>query len=153
MGAKDIVGGGIFAALGIFILILTFQFPSLEGGHPGPSLFPRILAALFILFGGAVLGRGWKTSRRSAETPLPETPLPRDYLNPIFVLLLICTYMALSNWVGFFLTCSLVLFLMMARLRVPLLRNLVISILLTLFVDLMFARILRVPLPIGFFVW
>lgn len=61
--------------------------------------------------------------------------------------------MALSNWLGFYITCALLLFLMMIKLRVPYLRALVISILLTLFVDFMFYKILRVPLPTGLFGW
>jgi len=82
-----------------------------------------------------------------------EIPVPRNYFDPIFVLILIAAYMALSTWLGFYITSSLILFLMMVKLRVPYLRGLVISILLTVFVNLMFYKILRVPLPIGFFGW
>ncbi len=58
MGRKDYVGGGIFIALGIFIAATSFSFPELDGGHPGPSLFPRVLAILFIFFGGIVVLHG-----------------------------------------------------------------------------------------------
>jgi putative tricarboxylic transport membrane protein len=154
MGNKDIIGGGIFTALGVLIFILTFGFPTLEKGHPGPSLFPRILAILFIFFGGIVLWRGWRTGKgKSESTPEEEIPVPRNYFDPIFVLILIAVYMVLSNWLGFYITSSLILFLMMIKLRVPYLRGLVISILLTLFVDFMFFKILRVPLPTGLFGW
>jgi len=154
MKRGDLIGGGIFTALGIFIFILTFQFPSLEGGHPGPSLFPRILAILFIFFGGIIVLRGLRAGKKEPESsPAEEIPVPRNYFDPIFVLILIAGYMALSNWLGFFITSALILFLMMIKLRVPYLRSLVISILLTLFVNFMFYKILRVPLPTGFFGW
>lgn len=154
MKRGDLIGGGIFTALGIFIFILTFQFPSLEGGHPGPSLFPRILAILFIFFGGIIVLRALRAGKKEPESaPAEEIPVPRNYFDPIFVLILIGAYMILSNWLGFFITSTLILFLMMIKLRVPYLRSLVISILLTLFVNFMFYKILRVPLPTGFFGW
>jgi len=154
MKRGDLIGGGIFTALGIFIFILTFQFPSLEGGHPGPSLFPRILAILFIFFGGIIVLRGLRAGKKEPESaPAEEIPVPRNYFDPIFVFILIGAYMILSNWLGFFITSTLILFLMMIKLRVPYLRSLVISILLTLFVNFMFYKILRVPLPTGFFGW
>ncbi len=154
MKKSDLIGGGIFLTLGIFIFILTFGFPTLDKGEPGPSLFPRILAILFIIFGGIVLLRGVKPSKEEMEeAPNGEVAPPWNYFNPIFVLILIVLYMLLSNWLGFLITSSLVLFLMMIKLRVPYLRGLLISVLLTLFVNLMFAKILRVPLPPGFLAW
>jgi putative tricarboxylic transport membrane protein len=154
MGKSDRIGGGIFTALGIFIFVLTLQFPSLDAGHPGPSLFPRIMAVLFIFFGGIVLLRGWR-SRNGAEeaSPAEEIPASRNYFNPLFVLILIGAYMAFSNWLGFLVTSVLLLFLMMIKLRVTFFRSIVIAILVTLFVNLMFAKILRVPLPPGLLGW
>ena len=91
--------------------------------------------------------------RRESLTVQEEVSATQSYFNPIFVLILIGAYMLLSNWLGFLLTSFLVLFLMMIKLRVPYLRGLVISVLLTLFVNLMFSKILRVPLPPGFLSW
>jgi putative tricarboxylic transport membrane protein len=154
MKKSDLIGGGIFLALGAFIIILTLGFPTLDKGDPGPSLFPRILAILFISFGGIVFLRGWRGEKEGGESEAQEeVSATRNYFNPIFVLILIGAYMLLSNWLGFLLTSFLVLFLMMIKLRVPYLRGLVISVLLTLFVNLMFSKILRVPLPPGFLSW
>jgi len=152
MKRSDLVGGGIFVGLGIIILALTFRFPSLEGGHPGPSLFPRILAILFIFFGGVVFLRGWKEGG-SSQAPEGEISASQNFFNPIFVLILVAAYIAFSNWLGFYMSSTLVLFFLMVKLQVPYLRSLVISILLTLFVNFMFAKLLRVPLPIGFLGW
>jgi len=154
MGKNDRIGGGIFTALGIFIFVLTLQFPSLDAGHPGPSLFPRILALLFIIFGGIVLLQGWKDRNGAEEaSPAEEITASRSYLNPLFVLILIGAYMVFSNWLGFLVTSVLLLFLMMIKLRVTFFRSIVIAILVTLFVNLMFAKILRVPLPPGLLGW
>ncbi len=154
MGSKDLIGGGIFTALGIFIFILTLRFPSLEGDHPGPGLFPAILAVLFVFFGGIVLYRGFRpVTEDGTEEGVGESTPPENYFNPLFVLALIIAYMILSDWLGFLITSCLVLFLMMNRLRVSFWRSIFISILLTLFVNIMFSKILRVPLPPGLLWW
>jgi putative tricarboxylic transport membrane protein len=151
MKRSDLEGGAIFVTLGIVILLLTLQFPTLEKGHPGPSLFPRILAVLFISFGAIVFLRGVKGEKKGAPAEIQgDEAVTPNYFNPIFVLIIIGAYIVLSNWVGFYLTSTLLLFLLMIKLKVPYLRSFLISILLTLFVDFMFAKILRVPLPIGF---
>lgn len=155
MGLKDLIGGGIFTALGFFIFILTLRFPSLDdANHPGPGLFPTILAVLFVFFGGIVLYRGLKPAKETAVEDSGGEDFPgQSYYNPLFVLLLIIAYMLLSNWLGFLITSFLVLLLMMIKLRVSLWKSVVISVLMTLFVNLMFAKILRVPLPPGFLRW
>ena len=154
MALKDLIGGGIFTALGIFIFILTLRFPSLDDNHPGPSLFPTILAVLFVFFGGIVLYRGFRPGKEGGAEATAEEALPREnYFNPLFVLGLIVAYMIFSNWLGFLITSCLVLFLMMIKLRVSLLRSVFISILITLFVNIMFSKILRVPLPTGLLWW
>jgi putative tricarboxylic transport membrane protein len=152
MKKSDLIGGGIFAGLGVFILICTLGFPTLDKDHPGPSLFPRILAMLFIVFGGIVFYRGWKDGKSEPESG-EEIFLAQNYINPLFVLILIGLYIGLSPVLGFYITSTLVLFLMMMRLKVPYLRGILISVLLTIFVNLMFAKLLRVPLPIGFLGW
>ncbi len=155
MKKSDLIGGGIFLALGLFIFLFTFGFPTLDKGHPGPALFPRILAVLFIVFGGIVFLRGWRGEKGGETSDAQEEDglASPNYFNPVFVLILIVAYMALSNWLGFLITSFLVMSLMMIRLRVPYLRGLIISVCLTLFVNLMFAKILRVPLPPGFLSW
>jgi putative tricarboxylic transport membrane protein len=155
MGLKDLIGGGIFTALGIFIFILTLRFPSLDdANHPGPGLFPTILAVLFVFFGGIVLYRGLKPAKETGiEDGAGEDFPGQNYYNPLFVLLLIIAYMLLSNWLGFLITSFFVLLLMMIKLRVSLWKSAVIAVLMTLFVNLMFSKILRVPLPPGFLRW
>lgn len=152
MGRKDYIGGGIFMALGVFIWSMTLQFPGLEGGHPGPSLFPRVLAALFIFFGAMVVYHGWK-SRRVKEEPAAGEEIPLNKFNPILVLILIAGFIALANRLGFIITGAAILFILMMKLRVSLLKSSIVSILLVCFVYLMFSKLLRVPLPIGLLGW
>ncbi len=159
MGQKDCIGGGIFAALGVVIWAFTFQFPTLEGGHPGPSLFPRLLATLFILFGAIVFRSGWRTRR-------PETPSPADdkgeniiitgeknHFNAVLVILLIGAFIALSGYLGFIIAGGTVLLILMWKLHVKPIKSLIISVAVICFIYFVFAKILRVPLPQGFLWW
>ena len=151
MGTRDYIGGGIFVALGIFIWSLTMQFPSLDAGHPGPSLFPRVLGTLFIVFGSMVVWAGYRT-RAQKEEAVPEG-VSFNYFNPILVIILIAAFIALANKLGFIITGAAILFILMMRLRVSLLKSSLVSALLVCCVYFIFSKILRVPLPIGLLGW
>ena len=153
MGKSDLISGGIFAALGIAIFVLTLQFPSLDASHPGPSLFPRILALLFIVFGGGVALQGWRSGRVKTEaSPAEEGPAPNKF-NPILVILLIAGFIALAPIVGFFIAGASLLVILMLRLGVSVLKSVIVSILLAAFIYTVFSKGLRVPLPIGYLGW
>ena len=153
MGSKDYVGAGIFIALGIFIFSTTFSFPILDGGHPGPSLFPRVLATFFIFFGGIVVLQGWRSTKvKTEESPEEEGPLPNRF-NPILVIILVAAFMALADTVGFVITGTALLAILMLKLRVSALKSVIVSILLAALIYTVFAKGLRVPLPIGYLGW
>jgi putative tricarboxylic transport membrane protein len=161
MGKKDCISGGIFAALGVVIWAFTFQFPTLPGGHPGPSLFPRVLATLFILFGSIVIRNGLLAGR--SKTPAP--PVTEDeggnviitgkanYFNAVFVIILIGAFIVASGYLGFIISGGAVLFLLMWKLRIKPIKSLIISAFVICFIYSVFAKILRVPLPHGFLWW
>ncbi len=153
MGSKDYIGGGIFIALGILIFSMTFSYPILDGGHPGPSLFPRVLAVLFVFFGGIVVLQGWRSAKvKREESPEGEGPPPNRF-NPILVIILIAAFIALAPEVGFVITGTGLLAILMLRLRVSALKSVIVSILLAAFIYTVFAKGLRVPLPIGYLGW
>src|SRR5512135_1458061 len=83
MKKNDTVFGSIFIALGIFIFTQTFFYPSLEKGHPGPGLFPNLLAVLFIIFGGVLIFKARKLPAPGEEEPVPSAR--RKVSNAIFV--------------------------------------------------------------------
>jgi len=152
MGKNDYIGGGIFTALGVFIWVLTFQFPVLDDGHPGPSLFPRVLGTLFIFFGSMVILSGWRAGRAEATAP-PEEEVRVNYFNPMLVIILIAAFIALAPKLGFIITGAAILIILMMKLRVSPLKSSIISFLLVCFVYLVFSKVLRVPLPHGLLGW
>ena len=159
MGKKDCIGGGIFACLGIVIWVLTFSFPELAAvgtvhAHPGPSLFPRVLGTLFIFFGSVVIFNGWRTSKLPLPPPPPEEEdgvkiAPLNYFNPILVIILIAAFIALAPKLGFIIMGAAVLAVLMIKLHVAPLKSVIISVCAICIIYLIFAKILRVPLPQG----
>jgi putative tricarboxylic transport membrane protein len=152
MKKNDIVFGSIFIALGIFIFTQTFFYPSLEKGHPGPGLFPNLLAILFIIFGGVLIYKARKPLK--LEDTKPEIPSgPKKVSNAFFVLGIIIVFVAIFNSIGFLIASTVLTFLLMKKLGATLFRSAIASVVITLFINLMFSKILRVPLPPGIFGW
>ncbi len=151
MKRNDIVFGVVFACLGIFIFTQTFSYPSLEKGHPGPGLFPNLLAVLFIAFGVALILKTKKSS--AAEEENANLPVNRKVSNALSVLGVIVVYVSVVDRIGFLVTSALLLFILMKKLGAPVLRSAISSVAITVFIDVMFLKILRVPLPPGIFGW
>jgi len=153
MGRNDLISGGIFAALGVAIFIFTLHFPTLDARHPGPSLFPRILAILFVVFGGMIALHGWRSSRVIEEKPAEEEGPAPNRFNPILVIILIAAFIALAPKLGFVITGTVLLTILMLKLGVSVLKSVIVSILLAAFIYTVFSKGLRVPLPIGYLGW
>jgi putative tricarboxylic transport membrane protein len=66
------LGAGLALALGLAALGLSQGLPRLEGGYPGPSLFPQILGAILTASGLTLLVR---KSRTRTPAPTRLTPL------------------------------------------------------------------------------
>jgi putative tricarboxylic transport membrane protein len=150
MKRNDIIAGIIFIALGIFIFTQTWNYPSPpEKGHPGPGLFPNLLALLFIGFGLALILKARKLILTDSEI----APGPKKVSNVIFVIVIVAIYVGVVNFVGFLVTSAVLLFLLMKKLGVTIFKSALSSIIITLFINLMFSKILRVPLPWGILGW
>lgn len=150
MKRNDIIAGSLFIALGIFIFTQTIYYPSPpEKGHPGPGLFPNLLALLFIGFGLALILKARKLISAEAEMITG----PRRISNALFALAVVAVYVGVVNFFGFLMTSAVLLFLLMKKLGVTILKSAIGSIIITLFINLMFSKILRVPLPWGILGW
>ncbi len=159
MGKQEYIGAGCFIALGVFIWAVSFHFPVLPGGHPGPSLFPRILGSLIIFFSLIVILQG----RRKSKTPPPPaeddeggnvTLIGKEnYFNAVLVIILIAAFVALAERLGFIISGGAVLFILMRKLQVKTPTSLIISAVVICIIYSVFSKGLRVPLPHGFLWW
>jgi len=98
-----------------------------------------------------VVWKGRKTRGEKEESVRQEGSL--NYFNPILVIILIAAFIALANKLGFIITGAAILFILMMKLRVSLLKRSLVAALLVCFVYFVFSKILRVPLPIGLLGW
>jgi putative tricarboxylic transport membrane protein len=153
MKISDTVVGAGFVAAGALIFTATLTYPTLEGGHPGPALFPRILATLMTAFGGLLSLRGlWA---RDASDAVAWRSLHRNpgFLNALVVLVGVLAYILLVERLGFLLMGAAVLLGIMWRLKVPFPKAFLVAAVFTTIVHFLFAKILRVPLALGLLWW
>jgi putative tricarboxylic transport membrane protein len=64
----DLISGALIAVAGLVVWLMTRSFPELRDGHPGPALFPGVVAIALILCGGALL------IQAARRRPTPDTP-------------------------------------------------------------------------------
>ena len=143
------VGLIVFA---IAVLLYTRTFPTLEKGYPGPSLFPNVLAVLFIIAGITLVAQGVRSGERIIK--FDTSGITRSGLiNIQLVLGGIVFYIYLYDFLGFQITSFILLFGLMKWLRVSTHWSLVMACGITLAIYLLFAKMLLVPLPWGLWGW
>lgn len=152
MKANDAITGGIFLAVAIFAFLYAGTFTPLPGVKYGPDLFPRLVAVLMglggvILIAGALRPAGRQPMLSHAEWARN----PRSYLIIAAVLGSIIFYIFLSGMLGFILTGFIMLsgLLVATRGVSRTVSSLVISACVVIVLYMIFARLLRVPLPVG----
>lgn len=149
MRVNDTVVGAGFVAAGALIIAGTLNYPTLDGGYPGPSLFPRILGGLMIAFGGVVAMDGL----RAREAWAADWMRGRALGNACAALGSVILYMAVVDWLGFLPTASLLLAALMWWLHVRPLTALLVGVALAAGINLLFGHVLLVPLPRGPLGW
>jgi putative tricarboxylic transport membrane protein len=128
------------------------SFPKLEEGYPGPSLFPTVLAVLFIAAGVVLIFQDIRSRSNIFKFDISE--LTRAHLiNIALILSAIIFYILVSDFLGFQFTSFIVLFALMKRLRVPTVWSLSMACGVTFGIYVLFAKILLVPLPWGLWGW
>lgn len=134
------------------VLLYTRTFPTLQKGYPGPSLFPNVLAVLFIIAGITLVAQGVRSGERIIK--FDTSRITRSGLiNILLVLGAIVFYIYLSDFLGFQISSFILLFGLMKWLRVSTRWSLVMACGITLAIYLLFAKMLLVPLPWGLWGW
>ena len=145
------IGAGTIA-FGIWVILYARNFPKLEKGYPGPSLFPIVLAVLFIFAGIVLIFQGIREREKPFKFDISE--LSRVHLvNIALILAAILFYIFISDFLGFQFTSVVILVAMMKRLRVSFIWSVVMACGITFFIYVLFEKILLVPLPWGLWGW
>ena len=153
MKISDAVVGAGFVAAGALVFAGTLNYPTLEGGHPGPSLFPRILGSLMAVFGGLLSLQGLRARDVTDEVAWLRLHKNPAFINALVVLAGVLAYIFLVEHLGFLIMGALVIFTLMWRLQVRPLKAAVVAIVFNALVHFLFAKVLRVPLPLGILWW
>jgi putative tricarboxylic transport membrane protein len=152
MRVSNKVIGLVIILFGGAVLIDTRSFPSLENGYPGPSLFPNILAVLFIIAGIVLVVQGVRSSEKFLK--FDTAGISRGgVVNILLVLVAVLFYILLSDFLGFQITSFILLAGIMKWLKVSTFWSLSMSVVVTEAIYILFAKILLVALPWGLFGW
>lgn len=78
MKISNAVVGASFVVAGAVVYAATLGYPSLNDGHPGPAVFPRILTVSLALVLGPSLSTSWWStwafsSPSSSLAPSPDS--------------------------------------------------------------------------------
>jgi len=152
-GLGDLVAGSLAVVFGVGVLLYVRGFPGLPGGMPGPALFPGIVAALFVVFGAALVvqwcRRRWGFAPPSTDAGRLPPVSGRQALNAVAVAGSVPVYVLVVDVLGFPLTMAAVLFGLMLLLRARVLVAAAASLVTTGLLVLLFQYVLLVPLPAG----
>lgn len=155
MRLNDAITGLALVIFAIAEIAYSYTFPSLHGQAYGPSLFPILIGCGLLLCGVMLMVRGVRARR------LPNTDdnhwvqlgewasEPGRRLNMMLVPGLLIAYILFSDVVGFSISCVIILSLLLYRFGTSLIPSLLYAIATTAVLQLLFARVLLVPLPAG----
>lgn len=150
MRFNDGVFGLILIAFAIAEISYSRTFPSLHGQDYGPDLFPIIIGAGLMLFGGILIARGW--AQRATQPMVVVGDWAQDRGNVVNVIVLlgsIVFYIVFSTWLGFIPTALLIQSVLLVRLGSSLVLSITVAAISTMVIHTLFAKLLLVPLPWG----
>ena len=150
MRIHDIMMGPLVLLIGLGLCLWSSVLPHPGNVAFGPGLFPMLTGG-GLAFSGTVIGlSGWMKRREQPLFRKPEWLTHRNRaLNFWLIPLLIVGYCLCADILGFLLTATLVLFLMMMANAVTWRRALPSAIVTAASINVLFASLLHVPLPWG----
>ena len=150
MRFNDGVFGLILIAFAIAEIAYTQTFPRLHGQDYGPDLFPIMIGAGLMLFGGILVARGWAQRATQPMVVVGDWAHDRGNLVNVFILVgSVVFYILFSTWLGFIPTALLIQTVLLVRLGSSLAASVIIAAISTMVIHSLFAKLLLVPLPWG----
>ena len=153
MKVHDALSGAGLAALGGVVLWHIQAFPAMPGQKFGPAWFPGLIAIGLIACGALLIVQGLRGPERIQPWfALPDwIHGPRPLAGVTAVLGGLLLYVFAVDWLGFYLTGTLLLTVWARLLGASLRMSLAVAVIATLVIHLSFYKLLRIPLPWGIF--
>jgi hypothetical protein len=140
---RDHIAGAAFVIGGALVLALSGDLPVGSMAMPGAGMLPKLVLGLMLAFGLVLIAR-------AGESPAIATVSWTDLPHAVRVVALTAVAVALYTVLGFIITMSLLLFaLLFAVERRPFVPAAVFSLGVTVVAYLLFATLLKSPLPRG----
>jgi len=160
MRFNDAITGAVLVVFAIAEIAYTRTFPSLHGQAYGPNLFPMLIGIGIFGCGCVLILRG--LSARRAQPQRSSHPSVVNWVDfsqittsssarftAVLTLLFLLLYILLSDWIGFIPLSLVTVFVLLYRLGSSVLAACAIAIATTIVIQVLFAKVLLVPLPAG----
>ena len=174
MRFNDALIGMVLVVFAIAEITYSTTFPSLHGQAYGPSLFPTIIGCGLMACGLVLIFRGLQ-SRRQQPHHKPSNAVesnepveagsvarnarwvdlgewaqnPASRTNMMLVPVLLVVYVLLSDHIGFIPLSVAMLSILLFRLGSSVFASIAVAVVTTVLLQLLFAKVLLVPLPSG----
>ena len=154
---SDRITGGVIATLGAAAFFYGSKLPPVPGQQVGPSAFPMVVGAGLVLCGGLIvfgIGRHFEevaeadVAAHSAPELLEPLPAWRNWL-ALLPPALLAFYALASEPLGFLPTTAIMVFTASLAFGAKLKLALPVALIAPLAINLIFLKLLRVPLPDG----
>jgi putative tricarboxylic transport membrane protein len=157
---NDAIIGAVLVVFAIAEIAYTRTFPSLHGQNYGPNLFPTLIGLGLLGCGCVLIVRGLLARRVHAQettngsksqwidlSNIAESNHAR--INAALVILIPLLYVLLSDQIGFILLSFAAISILLYRLGSSILSASLIAVVTTAVIQILFAKVLLVPLPAG----
>jgi putative tricarboxylic transport membrane protein len=146
----DRIAGLVVCALGAAVAIYAQTFPPMPGQRLGPAFFPTIIGLILAALGVVLLATGARGQQAAADPP-PDVRASGTRMRANFVAVVagLLFYALAVDLLGFFITGTIFLAVLMLMFGVRRAWILPISLAVTLAIHYAFYTVLRVPLPWG----
>lgn len=151
MKMHDCLLGLLIMVSGIAICSVALTFPNQNDGKPGPWLFPTVLSVFFSVCGLVLFIKGLLHFKEQRLFENTSGLSAAGLFNIAVVIVLVIAYILLSDSLGFLITMTAIMLILMLLLKFGVVKSLIAAPLAVLFIYMIFAKLLLVPLPEGIF--
>ena len=152
MRINDAILGLIIILGSIFVIVEARSYPALPGVAYGPDFFPTVIAGAMILGGLILVFKGLGNLKATGWYALDAWARKRrSYISLGLIFGALMFYILLSERLGFIITSTLILLVLLSwtRGKKHLLSTVFIALLFPFAIFFLFSTLMRIPLPHG----
>ena len=148
MKISDTLSGIIIGVLAIIVFAMALSFPPTPGQDYGSGLFPRLIAIGMLICAACLIVQARKRGDKQQWLAWPGLNLI-TFLRFCMIPAALIFYFLTAEWLGFFISSSIILLASFLVFGVKPLRTVVLTAISVAIIHFAFYNILQVPLPWG----